>query len=400
MKTKHLFFALLITSLLSLILAVPAYAVTFRAGQSNITISKDQTIKDDLYASGQSVDIEGTVDGDVLAAAGTVTVDGTISGDLAAAGGTILLNGEVKDDVRIGGGTVYVNGKVGGDILVGGGQVILSSDSEIGEDALFGSGTLKAGGSIRRNLWVGAGSTELNGTVGGNAKINADTINLGSNAEIGGDLTYTSENKAGIDSGAQIEGETTHKLPPKQTRRRAQPLAGVTGVFFYLLFALISFAATLATAFVFIALLPRAAAETSRVLTEQVWPSVGVGFLVLFIVPIAAIIVMITLIGIHIGIIAFGLYFLFIYLSQIVFSIFLGEKILTAMTKKEHASHYLSALIGLLILAVVGIIPILGWLVKFIVMLFGLGALTLASFGMMKRSREPVAAMPVQGEQE
>ena len=175
-------------------------------------------------------------------------------------------------------------------------------------------------------------------------------------------------------------------------------MAGAAGVFFYLLFALISFVATLATAFVLIALLPKAVSETSEILTEQLWPSLGVGFLVLILVPIVAIISMITVIGLHIGIIAFGLYSLFIYLSQIVFSIFLGEKILIAITKQESASYYLSALLGLLILAVVGVIPILGWLIKFVVMLFGLGALTLASFNMMKRMRGPVAATPMASE--
>ncbi len=70
------------------------------------------------------------------------------------------------------------------------------------------------------------------------------------------------------------------------------------------------------------------------------------------------------------------------------------------MTKKAQASHYLSALIGLLILAVVGLIPFVGWLLKFIVMLFGLGALTLATFRMVGRGREPEAAVPLQAEAE
>ena len=391
MQKKAFLFALLITLLTSLILVTPAYAITFKTSEGKLTIAEDKTIRDDLYASGESVNIKGDVDGDVLTGAGIVTIDGTISGDFTAAAGTIFLNGEVKDDVRIGGGIIYVNGKVGGDIIIGGGQIILSEESDIGEDALIGSGTLQVNGSIGNNLWVGAGSVNLDGEVGNRGKISADTIDIGSNAEINGSFTYTSSDKADIDPEARIKGKITHKLPPEEKIREARPLAGLASLFFYLLFAFISFLAALVSAFIFIALLPKAVSETTRALTQRVWASLGIGFLVLIIIPVAAIILMITLIGLPAGMITFALYFIFIYLSQIAFSIFLGEKIITSITKKEKTSPYLSALIGLVILAILGFIPFLGWLVKFIAMLFGLGALVLATFGMIKKGRAPVA---------
>lgn len=390
----------LVALLLSLILVAPAYAITFKTSEKNLTIAEDETITDDLYASGESVDIKGEVDGDVLAGGGSVTIDGKISGDLTAAAGIITLNGTVKDDVRIAGGTLYVNGTVGGDIVAAGGQVVVSQNSKIKRDALFGCGNLIVDGSIGRNLWVGAGSVELDGKVGGNVKVSSDNTVLGSNTEIDGNLIYTSSNKADIDSAAQIEGKVTHKLPPEE-KREAQPLAGLAGMFFFLLFAFISFLASLITAFVLLALFPRAATETSQALVERTWASLGVGFLALIITPIAAIILMITLIGLPLGIISVVLYFVFIYLSQIVFAIFLGEKILIAISKKEKASPYLSVLIGLIILAVIGLIPFLGWFVKFVVMLFGLGALVLAMFRLIQKGREPIAApSPTQTEVE
>ena len=41
-----------------------------------ITISADDTVDGDLYASGGRILIEGTVDGDLIAAAGQVTISG------------------------------------------------------------------------------------------------------------------------------------------------------------------------------------------------------------------------------------------------------------------------------------------------------------------------------------
>ncbi len=391
MEKKTLLFTLLFLVLLSFILATPAYAITFRSSEGKLTIPEDKTIEGDLYASGENVEIDGTVNGDLIVGGGTIAIDGEISGDLTAAAGVIFLNGEVKDDVRIAGGTIHVGGRIGGDLIAAGGQVIVSEESEIKEDALFGCGTLQADGSVGKNLWAGAGSIQLDGRVGNNSRITADNVSLGPDAEINGNLLYVSSKKANIDSGAQIRGKVTHKLPPKEVRKARTPLAGLASLFFYLLFSLISFIATLITAFIFIALFPKAATETSQTLAKKLWASLGIGFLALIVIPIAAIMLIITLVGLPLGMISFALYFIFIYLSQIVFSVFLGEKILLGITKKEGVSPYLSVFIGLVILAVLGFIPFLGWLLKFVVMLFGLGALVLATFGMMQKAKEPVA---------
>jgi cytoskeletal protein CcmA (bactofilin family) len=47
-----------------------------------VTISADETVDGDLYASGGRVLIEGTVDGDLISAAGQITISGEVSGDV------------------------------------------------------------------------------------------------------------------------------------------------------------------------------------------------------------------------------------------------------------------------------------------------------------------------------
>lgn len=389
---KKIFLHLLLFIVLFLLLAVtPAYAITLRSTEEKLTIPSEETIQGDLYASSGNVEIEGKVNGDAIVGGGTVTIDGVISGDLIAAGGAIFLNGEIKDDVRIAGGTLYVNGKIGGDIIAAGGQVKISKKSRINENALIGCGTLQIDGPIGKNLWAGAGTVALDGRIGENAKISSDDISLGSSAKIYGNLLYFGSKKAKIDSGARVRGRVTHELPPEEAQKAA-PFAGLVGILFYVLFAFISFLAALITAFIIIALFPKAVAETLRILTESLWTSLGVGFLALIAVPVAAIILIFTLVGLPLGVISFALYFIFIYLSQIIFGIFLGKKILVGATKSEGVSPYLSALVGIIIIAVLGFIPFLGWLVKFVVMLFGIGALVLATFKTVQRAKEPIAS--------
>ena len=60
-----------------------------------ITISADETVDGDLYASGGRILIEGTVDGDLIAAAGQVTISGDVTGDLMASAGAVDISGDV-----------------------------------------------------------------------------------------------------------------------------------------------------------------------------------------------------------------------------------------------------------------------------------------------------------------
>ena len=68
---------------------------------SQITISAEETVDGDLYASGGRVIVEGSVDGDLIAAAGQVTISGEVTGDLMASGGAVDISGEVGGDARV-----------------------------------------------------------------------------------------------------------------------------------------------------------------------------------------------------------------------------------------------------------------------------------------------------------
>ena len=100
------------------------FAADIRQGDV-VTVGPTQTINDDLYAFGETVDIQGRVNGDVVAAGGTVTVHGTVTGDLLAAGGTTTMAGTVGGTVRAAGGTTTIEGPVGKDLLVTGGTLRL-----------------------------------------------------------------------------------------------------------------------------------------------------------------------------------------------------------------------------------------------------------------------------------
>ncbi|MBT4309289.1 MAG: hypothetical protein HOD49_02635, partial [Anaerolineae bacterium] len=65
------------------------------------------------------------------------------------------------------------------------------------------------------------------------------------------------------------------------------------------------------------------------------------------------------------------------YLTKIIVSV-LGGKLILARIKPELANHKVWPLVvGVILLSLIMSIPVLGWLVKLIIVLFGLGALWL-----------------------
>src|SRR5205814_4407457 len=59
----------------------PAAATEFRKG-SSIDIAKDETVKGDVYATGQEISVDGTIDGDLLVWGQEATIRGHVTGDV------------------------------------------------------------------------------------------------------------------------------------------------------------------------------------------------------------------------------------------------------------------------------------------------------------------------------
>jgi cytoskeletal protein CcmA (bactofilin family) len=187
----------LLMGLALLVALTPArtFAADIRQGDV-VTVGPTQTINDDVYAFGGTVDVQGRVNGDVVAAGGTVTIHGTVTGDLLAAGGTTTVAGTVGGTVRAAGGTTTIDGPVGKDVLVTGGTVRLEPSARVGRDLLTGAGSVILAGQVARNVQAGSG-----------------TLRLDKDAVVGGNLTYSSDQTAQIAPGARVQGTIAQHAP-------------------------------------------------------------------------------------------------------------------------------------------------------------------------------------------
>jgi len=386
--SKHIFKGLatiLIVTLLMIFTAVPVLAFDTRSG-ATVTIPSGEVVNDDLYVAAETITISGTINGDLWAAGSTITVNGVVNGSIMAAGRTVNINGDISHAVRAAGETININGNVSGDVMVAGGDVNVASTAKIGGDLLFGAGIARIDGLIEGDIKGGGSEVTISNGVKGNIALKVESLTILPTANIQGDLTYTCEEEADIQSGAQIGGMTTHNLPEVK-EKRAKPFpfvlfSGIGGKVTGFLMALIA-------GLVIILLAPRRLTSIAESIRSRPGASAGWGALILFVTPIAAIIVCITIIGIPVGLIALALWGIAIYLAQIPVGLFIGRWIIGRFRGVEGKAIMVGALaLGLVILKLLRLIPYLGFFIGLAVILFGLGAVVVSERGRRARARE------------
>jgi hypothetical protein len=348
-------------------LPLDAAAADLRQG-SDVTVGPSETVNDDIYAAAGTISISGTVNGNVFATGGTITVSGNVTRDLILAGGTINVTGRVGGSIITAGGNVTVNGPVAQDIVVAGGMIDVGSGATIGRDLVVTGGTATVSAPIGRRIQMSAGNLTLRNKVGGDVRGRVDHLKL-DGAQIGGNLDYTSNNQVQLVNGARVAGTTTRHTPIDRGGGAGNGflawLRGLLGIF--------------ALGLLLIFLLPGLSSRAIDTERAQPWASLGIGAAILVITPIVALIAFIV--GIFIGFWWLGLLLIPLWILALAIgyalSGFLLGRLIFARLGWGRYHDALALLGGLFVLTVVGLIPVIGWLIGLAAVLLGVGALAL-----------------------
>lgn len=324
---------------------------------NTVTIPEGETVETDLYAFAGTVRVDGTIRGDLVATGGQVEVAGTVEGDVVVAGGQVSISGTVVGDVRAAGGTMTLSGAVGEDALIAGGTVTLTSAGDVGGDVIVSAGQLAIDGAVTGSV-VGAASAYTN------------------NGQIGGveDVTITA-------AGA----------PPPQPTVTSRVADAVR-----------HFLVVLLVGALLLWLLPRVysslqATVRGRPLASAGWGIVGlIGYVVLVVLIVILMIVFAALFGLlgFGGLVAVdliagvvtlaGLSLAFGVIVAWISDAIVGAAIASLIPQNERASRWQELALmaaGAAVVVFLSSLPIVGGLVKLIVVVFGLGAVLLALWG-------------------
>lgn len=333
------------------------------------SLPSSERISDDFYIAGGNVSSSGNVAGDLAAFGGNVLVTSAVMEDVFAGGGTVSILGSVSDDVRAVGGNITINSRVEGDVVVGGGQIQISGTG-IGGDVLAGGGSIRIEAPVTGDIKIGGGEVYINAPVRGNVEFWGEKLTLGSAAVIQGTLSYTSPTEATMESGATVRGETTYTKQERNGRDASK--AGVAG--FMTLAALTKFLMALACAMVLGLFFRRYATTLVREVASRPLMALGRGFGVFVLTPAASIVLLITILGVPLGILGLIMFAAMIVFTSIVAPIIIGSIAHNwAMKPGEYQVNWLTILVGVLIYTILGWIPFIGWIAKFALFLMTLG---------------------------
>lgn len=363
----------------------PASEVQAEPGQAEPEPERSRSVAmrrlgDDLFVVGGSATIARPVTGDLIMAGGSFDIDDSVAGDVLALGGRLRIGAEVGQSVLAAAGQLTVNRRIGRNLRIVGAHVDIGPNGHVDGNFIGAGGRVILSGKVAGYLKLAAGSVLIDGIVDGDASITARDIELGPNARIGGALRYRSSEPLRRDPLAQVVGPVERQAAPPvaapQAVAPAEPESPWRG-----LAARAGWALGLALiAGLLLAALPGTTAGISRALRERPGLSLVLGFAFVVCAPVAALILLITLIGLPLGLLAMVLYAALLPLGYITAAIALGDWALVRWQPQRadrRAARIAAVALVLLVLLLLGRVPGVGTALAVLVLLAGVGAMML-----------------------
>lgn len=359
-----------------LLLAVPVLVKATNAVNDIILVEKETVINDNFVRVGKDITIHGAVHGDVMVAGSIITIDGPVDGDVIAVGDTVTINGTVGGNIRVAAMTVSLDGTVGRNASIAAQTIAVGSDATIGWSTQTAAESLNLQGTVNGNAHFYGSDVTVAGTIHGNALFSVGengAITIAGPAVIGKDLTYQSDQQAVIAKTATINGTVAHQDPIFHERELRN--------FFFslgLLGRLVSIFGLLVLGLVLVSIAPKSIQRVVDTMRTRAKSSFGLGVLSLIAVPAVAIVLMITVIGLPLAMIALLLFGIVLYSTKIIVGIFLGQWLIGRLRGTAVQRVTLWVMIaGVVLYTLLTWIPILGWMIQIFATCFALGALIL-----------------------
>ena len=325
----------------------------------------------DTFVAGGSARLSEPVKGDLVAAGGELLLAAQVAGDQIAFGGKLRFDGAVGQDLYAAGGQVALEGSVARNARVAGGEVSLGPRARVAGNVSLAGGDIKVLGAIGGYLQAAGGRVLIDGRVDGDVEAATGALELGPNARIGGRLRYRGGVPLKQDPAAQVQGGIERLEMPVRRVAERSPAPAAFGVWTLGLMAM---------ATVLVAVVPGFFGRVAEAARARFGWSVLAGFLALAAVPLAALILLVTVIGVPLALLALLAYFALLLTGYVAAGIALGDAVLRrwlAARAAHRGWRALFAALGVLVIGLVALIPWLGGLVALVALVTGMGALLL-----------------------
>jgi Polymer-forming cytoskeletal len=250
----------------------------------------------------------------------------------------------------------------GDDVVVLTGGADIAEDETVGDVVIF-DGDVRVDGTVDGDVVAFNGRVTVAGIVQGDVISFNGRVVAEAGSQIDGDVESRPE--ARIDPDADVAGD----VGGFKFTRFDDAIAATR---FALWIALSVSALLLGLAFVW--LFPRAADRIVVAGESRTGAAIGWGLLLFFGLPILSILLLVTVVGIPLGIVLMLIIVPLYSLGYVASALFVGRKLI-----RPPRARALGVLVGIVILRVLALIPFLGGLTWFVATVYGLGMLAVAA---------------------
>ncbi len=340
-----------------------------------IVLPAGQVYNGNYFAMGSSVEISGTVNGDVYVLAEQAVIDGVVNGDVLGCVGSMDISGKVNQNCRIAAGQILISGQIGRNVTALAGNLQLLSSALVGGGLVATAGNVDVAANIGSDATIIASNFRLSSHIKNNLQAYVGQMRITSRSVIGGNVDYRSSSEAWIDPGATIAGQVIYH--PSFVHKYVQG-TWIRGLLIgsKVLATLMNFIYTLAVGFILIKLFHKNLEAALQAIKWHPLKSLGIGIILLILLPLAAFILLMTILGAPFALTLMAANIIGFYTAK-VYSIFWVSNWLFGKVGFKH-NRMPAFFCGTILYFCLTAIPVFGMLMAFVAMLLGLGGGVLA----------------------
>lgn len=360
---KKTLFTCLALSLLFLVTVDVARAENVVRSGNEVSISEDQIINGDFYSAGGKVSISGEIKEDALIVGGQVTVNGPVGSDVFIFGGRVDVHSTIGDDLRVVAGEVTIAEPIMGDVFISARTVSILSTASVSGDIILLAENVSIEGSVGGDIIGTVSNLKIDAVVEGDIDVKVGQISLGDRAEVLGSVRYVSTQLITQALNSSVEGDLVRSdpvIPVKDATLRTVLTPLLILLFSVLIWYLIS-RSTLNKI-------------SKRALVVSPRPAL-LGLVTLFFAPLGIAILLISVIGTFVGVVALFTYALLVLLSFIGMSAVIGLMLMRVFNQPNAHLSLLSLVVGVIGVSLLSLLPVLGQLIILLFIIITLGAM-------------------------
>ncbi len=325
---------------------------------------------DDVWAAGALVSVRGALNGELWAAGAEVDVDTTAKGEAWVAGAIVTIAGGYQKDLHVAGARVNVNARVGGKLNAAGARVLIGPQTEVrGRLNLAGADVVFAG-TAQGPAEIYGDAVLIEGRIAGDLRVRARSVAVGSGAVIDGNAVFETLSEPEIAQGATIRGRQTVTLPRADARAVATIAKALAAI------VLFGIGSGLVLGIILLLAGRRHVERAIEQIRAAPIRTAIIGLALLVLVPLAAVVLMVTVIGLPVGLLTLLAFPLLLLIASVIAALGIADWALNRnRTRGSLGGRVVLLLVGLIGLTVIGIIPVIGFVAWFLALILGLGAL-------------------------